>query len=89
MLERGVENDGDILVAKKVEMAGPHTLRIVLTEGKKHHIRRMLDTLHLTVEKLVRIRIMGIHLGALKAGGARPLKGSARASFLKSIGLQG
>lgn len=88
ILERGVESDGEMLTAKKVEIAGPHTLKIILTEGKKHQIRRMLDTLHLTVEQLVRIRIMGVHLGALKPGQSRVLKGAARASFLRGIDLE-
>ena len=88
ILERGVESDGEMLSAKKVEAVGPHTLKITLTEGKKHQIRRMLDTLHLTVEQLVRIRIMGVHLGALKPGQSRILKGSARAAFLKSLDLE-
>jgi len=88
ILENGIESEGDFLSAKKVELLGPHTLTIILTTGKKHQIRRMLDAVHLTVEKLVRTRIMGIHLGALKPGQSRVLKGSARASFLKSIDLQ-
>lgn len=88
VLENGIESDGELLMAKRVEISGPHTLRIILTEGKKHQIRRMLDHLHLTVEKLVRVRIMGVHLGALKSGQSRPLKGSARAAFLSSIGLE-
>lgn len=88
ILEQGVESEGEMLAAKRVEASGPHTLKIILTEGKKHQIRRMLDTLHLTVEKLVRIRVMGVHLGALKTGQARVLKGSARASFLKSLDLE-
>lgn len=87
ILERGVKSDGEALFAKKVEAMGPHTLKIILTEGKKHQIRRMLDTLCLTVEKLIRMRIMGVYLGALKPGQSRVLKGSARASFLKSIEL--
>lgn len=88
ILEQGVESDGELLSAKRVEASGPNTLKIILTEGKKHQIRRMLDNLHLTVEKLVRIRVMGVHLGALKAGQSRILKGSARASFLKSLDLK-
>ncbi len=87
-LELGIESEGETLFAKKVQILGPHTLTIILTEGKKHQIRRMLDAVHLTVEKLVRTRIMGIHLGALKPGQSRTLKGSARASFLKSIDLK-
>lgn len=88
ILENGVENEGEMLVAKKIQILGPKTLVIVLTEGKRHQIRRMLDAVHLTVEKLTRTRIMGIHLGALKPGQSRVLKGSARASFLKSIDLK-
>lgn len=87
-LENGIESEGELLMAKKVQALGPNTLVIILTEGKKHQIRRMLDAVHLTVEKLVRTRIMGIHLGALKPGQSRTLKGSARASFLKSIDLK-
>jgi len=87
-LENGIESEGELLTAKKVQVLGPNTLVIILTEGKKHQIRRMLDAVHLTVEKLVRTRIMGIHLGALKPGQSRTLKGSARASFLKSIDLK-
>lgn len=88
ILENGVASDGEMLVAKKIQTAGPHTLCIVLTEGKRHQIRRMLDVVHLTVEKLVRTRVMGVHLGALKPGQSRVLKGAARASFLKSIDLK-
>lgn len=88
VLENGIESEGETLTAERAEISGPHTLKIILTEGKKHQIRRMLDVLHLTVEKLVRVRIMGVHLGALKSGQSRTLKGSARASFLNSIGLE-
>jgi 23S rRNA pseudouridine2604 synthase len=88
ILEAGIESEGELLSAKKVELLGAHTLVLILTEGKKHQIRRMLDAVHLTVEKLVRTRIMGVHLGALKPGQSRVLKGSARASFLKSIDLK-
>lgn len=87
-LEAGIESEGEHLFAKKVQLLGAHTIVLILTEGKKHQIRRMLDAVHLTVEKLVRTRIMGVHLGALKPGQFRVLKGSARASFLKSIDLR-
>jgi len=88
VLEDGVFNEGEWLKAKKVLPLGPHTLSIILTEGKKHHIRRMLSEAHLTVEKLVRTRIMGIYLGALKPGKARILEDAARKAFLGSIELQ-
>lgn len=88
VLEEGVYNAGEWLKAKKVVVVPPRTIHIILTEGKKHHIRRMLSEAHLTVEQLVRIRVMDIHLGALKPGKARVLEGPARKAFLQSIELQ-
>ncbi len=87
ILEKGVVNAGEELRAKKVSILGPHELSIILTEGKKHQIRRMLDAVNLTVEKLVRIRIMGIHLGALSPGSGRKITGAARLAFLQSLEL--
>ncbi len=89
VLEGGVRSDGEWLKAKKVMITGTHTMSIVLTEGKKHQIRRMLSEARLTVEKLVRTRIMGVHLGSLKPGNARLLKGPAKKAFLEGIGLAG
>lgn len=87
VLEGGVKSEGEWLKAKKVTIIGTHKLLIVLTEGKKHQIRRMLSEARMTVEKLVRVRIMDVHLGALKPGGSRPIRGLARKMFLESIDL--
>lgn len=88
LLLAGVMSEGDLLCAKKVEITGNHQLTIVLTQGKKHQIRRMLDGAHLTVTELVRTRIMAIHLGALRPGATRSLVGRARQAFLESLGLK-
>ncbi len=88
ILEKGVRNSGEKLVAQRVTITGPHTLTIVLTEGKKHQIRRMLSEVSLTVERLVRTRIMDVHLEALKPGASRTLSGKSRQGFLESIGLE-
>jgi pseudouridine synthase len=45
-----------------------HSLRIILTEGKKHEIRRMLNALNLTVVSLKRTRIMSFTAHGLKQG---------------------
>ncbi len=45
-----------------------YSLKIILTEGKKHEIRRMLNALNLTVVSLKRIRIMSFVLHGLKVG---------------------
>lgn len=44
------------------------SLRIILTEGKKHEIRRMLNALNLTVVSLKRVRIMSFVIRGLKSG---------------------
>lgn len=43
-----------------------YSLRIILTEGKKHEIRRMLNALNLTVISLKRVRIMSFVIHGLK-----------------------
>lgn len=88
ILTQGIIDAGEKLTAKKVTLISTKTLCIVLTEGKKHEVRRMLLSLGFTVTQLTRIRIMGLHLGKLKPGEARELHGASRKSFLASIGLK-
>ncbi len=88
ILVAGVTNEGELLAAKRVEILGPHTLSMVLTQGKKHQIRRMLSEVHLTVEQLIRVRIMGVALGALEPGQGRKLTGPARERFMMDLGLR-
>lgn len=88
-LEAGIEESGERLVAKKVSLLGKHQATIILTEGKKHEIRRMLGTLGCSITSLKRIRIMGVHLGSLAPGEYRLLAGAARSKFLHDLGLEG
>lgn len=83
----GVMSDGEKLAAKKVIKTGRNSLTIILVEGKKHHIRRMLDVLHLTVKELKRVRIMDLRIGTLVAGEGRMLGRQEEGAFLKSLGL--
>jgi pseudouridine synthase len=50
---------------KKVSRA---SFTIVLTEGRKHQIRRMCDACHLTIESLIRIRIGPLKIASMKPG---------------------
>jgi len=50
------------------EKIDKHTFRIILTEGKKHQIRRMSDACRLTIKSLKRIRVGNIELGGMYAG---------------------
>lgn len=84
-LENGIQSDGEHLSARKVVVIGSRRLRIVLTEGKKHQIRRMLDYLSLTVETLRRVRIMHLTLGTMKPGEKRKLVGQEKRKFLSVL----
>jgi 23S rRNA pseudouridine2605 synthase len=48
-------------------------LRVVMREGRKRQIREVARSLGLEVKRLVRVRIDGLHLGALKSGEWRRL----------------
>ncbi len=73
------------LKAKEVEITGPNNMSIVLIEGKKHQIRRMLDGAHLTVLSLKRVRIMNIKLGDLPVGKLNPLTPAELKEFLAML----
>lgn len=75
------------LRAKQVEIIGSQTMRIILTEGKKHQIRRMLAGAHLTVKSLKRVRIMDIKLKNLRPNSYRQLQGQELKDFLILINL--
>ncbi len=86
-LTQGIESEGERLTAKRVKLLDQQSLEIVLTEGKKHQIRRMLAALHLTVKELRRVRILDVHLGTLEPGEGRELRGKELDTFLRSLSL--
>ncbi len=87
-LARGVKlEDGYITKPAEVFFDGDYSCRIVLTEGKKHQIRRMITAVGNEVKDLKRIRIMNIELGDLKSGQTRQITGKELKDFLKGIGL--
>jgi len=63
------------------------TFNIILTEGKKHQLRRMCDNLGWGVVDLKRVRIMNIKLGNLGLGQKRKIQGEELGVFLKSLSL--
>jgi len=67
-MSKGIKlNDGWTKPAR-AEKIDRNTFRIVLTEGKKHQIRRMADACRLTIKSLKRIRVGNIELGGMYAG---------------------
>jgi pseudouridine synthase len=76
-LRRGVElEDGSARAAsaRRVEGAGGRgAVRIVMTEGRKREVRRLLAAVGLPVRRLVRVRVGPIRLGRLRPGEVREL----------------
>lgn len=63
------------------------SLRIVLTEGKKHEIRRMLNALNLTIESLKRVRILSFVSKGIGSGKVHILNDRQEQTLLKELGL--
>lgn len=69
----------------KVTIINNNTFKVILTEGKKHQIRRMCSALFQEVSDLKRIRVINIKLGNLKPNSLREIKGEELSTFLNSL----
>jgi 23S rRNA pseudouridine2605 synthase len=76
-LRAGVQlEDGPVAVDsfRVVQTQGKQAIvEVVLHEGRKHIVRRLLDEVGHPVSRLVRTRIGPVHLGGQRAGTLRPL----------------
>ena len=84
-MEAGVNIEGYVTKKCKVKIINDFTFRIILTEGKKHQIRRMCSRLFQEVADLKRERIMNIKLGNLKSNAFREIKDEELAAFLTGL----
>jgi 23S rRNA pseudouridine2605 synthase len=77
LLRSGVELDDGLARVRSARIVdarrGRGQLAVVLTEGRKREVRRMLDAVGLPVTRLVRVRIGPITLGRLAPGAHREL----------------
>ncbi len=62
-------------------------VRIAITEGKKHQVRRMLKAVGHPVIRLIRVGIGPLKLGRLQPGEWRPLTPKEQRRLLESVGL--
>ena len=71
-LREGVELEDGVARPRRVrvleEERGKALLEIVMTEGRKREVRRMLGHVGLTVERLARVAYGGVELGDLRQG---------------------
>jgi len=84
-METGVNIEGYQTKPCKVQIVNENTFKIILSEGKKHQIRRMCSALFQEVEDLKRIRIINIKLSTLKSNQLREIKGKELEDFLAQI----
>lgn len=86
----GVPIDENVVTRRcKVTEVDPFTFRIILKQGLNRQIRRMCEYFGYDVVRLVRVRVMNIELGTLKAGRYRDITKKEReeltAALAKSV----
>ncbi len=86
-LAEGVNIEGYNTKPAMTVRKGDKTFKIVLTEGKKHQIRRMCAALGWQVKMLKRIRVASITIGQLKPNQYRKIAGKELQVFLKELNL--
>lgn len=84
-MENGVDIEGYTTKPAQVNITGDTTFNIILTEGKKHQIRRMVTALGYEVKDLKRTRIMNIKLRNIAPGEGRELTEKEREELLSSL----
>lgn len=84
-MENGVNIEGYVTKKCKVQIVNDFTFKIILSEGKKHQIRRMCSAVFQEISDLKRTRIMNINLGNLKSGAFREIKDKELDTFLNSV----
>jgi len=72
----------------RVKKISENSFSIILTEGKKHQIRRMCTNFGFEAVDLKRVRIMNVKLGVLPAGQKREIKGEELKEFLNKLGIK-
>jgi 23S rRNA pseudouridine2605 synthase len=90
-LRRGVELDDGTARAVDARSAGGAAgrggVRLVMVEGRKREVRRMLGAVELPVRRLVRVRVGPIRLGRLRPGDVRELEPEDVRALFRATGL--
>jgi pseudouridine synthase len=90
LLKKGIRTqETDYAPVKSVSIYNEgRSLKIVLTEGKKHEIRRMLNALNLTVLSLKRTRILSFVIHGLTPGQVHKLSPRQTTTLLSELGIK-
>jgi pseudouridine synthase len=84
-MQHGMDLEGIKTKPCEVKITGENAFRIILTEGKKHQIRRMCDSLNLPIDTLKRVRVMNIRVDGLKSNEYREIVGDELKEFLELL----
>lgn len=87
-LGRGVNIEGYTTKPARTRNLEGQKFSIVITEGKKHQIRRMCAAEGYTVHDIKRVRIMNIELGSLQSGQFRNIKGEELKTLLQLLKIR-
>ena len=82
MMAGGVKIMGELTKPCRVSRVDRESFRMILTQGLNRQIRRMCSALGYRAQRLQRVRIMNIRLGALAPGQWRHLTEPERAGLL-------
>jgi len=87
----GIELDDGIVIADEVQIIdawqGKSLIKVVIHEGRKHVVRRMLKEAGFPVQALVRTKVHTVQLGEQKPGTLRALNRSELTSLYNAVGL--
>ena len=71
--KQGIRVQGEKFQCSDYAMTGPHSVRLVLAEGKNREIRKVFQSRNITVKRVHRLRVGPITLRGLEAGRFRKL----------------
>lgn len=86
-IERGISIEGYVTKPSRLTRLGTKKIGIIITEGKKHQVRRMFAAVGCAVRSLRRVRIAHLDIDNLAENTLRPLTDKERAALLILAGL--
>ena len=87
-LRRGIVIENKKTRPAKVDRMAENSFKIILKEGRKRQIRRMVEKVDNRVVSLHRTRISTLHIGKLKMGQWRHLFPDELVALIKSCGIK-
>lgn len=84
-LECGVDIEGYTTKPAVAKKLGERKFSIIITEGKKHQLRRMCAAEGYVADDIKRVRITNIGLGSLQPGQFRVIKGDELKKFMGQL----